>query len=95
MKDLTQQILYSFSDRCHLALNNNGAEPDISDTVIERVLDQTTEVIVGSTAYRVSSFFKKDAKVTVADKISRLIERDIMLTEENETTSKTTGISGR
>jgi len=39
--------------------------------------DNISTVIIGDTTYIVSSFFRKDAKGDVIDKVRRLIERDV------------------
>jgi tRNA A37 N6-isopentenylltransferase MiaA len=53
-------------------LNEKRAEIKVSDLPPVK----TVEVIIGGTAYLVSSFFKKDAKGDAVDKVRRLIERD-------------------
>ena len=77
MKNILSQLckdkVFAFLARCRLVLKDRSGEANLGDLMPFKV----AEVIVGSTTYLVSSFFKKDAKGNVVDKISRLIERDV------------------
>jgi hypothetical protein len=52
--------------------DSKRAEAEVGDLPPFKV----AEVIIKGTTYIVNSFFKKDAKYDVVDKVGRLIERD-------------------
>ncbi len=80
MKKPLRQLFFTLFERSRLVLGNNRAEAYLSDLPPYKV----AEVVIKGTTYIVSSFFKKDAKGTVVDKISRLIEREVMSNAKNE-----------
>jgi len=90
-KEIAKEIFYRF----RLAVSNNRASLDLSGTALEKGLIKTAEVIIGSTTYLVSCFYKKNAKGNVVDKIGRLIERDAESIIESVVASNTTGNPGR
>jgi hypothetical protein len=65
-------IITEFLTRTKRILNEKRAEMKVSDFPPFKVV----EVVIGSTTYLVSSFFKKDAKGNAVDKVRRLIERE-------------------
>ena len=68
IKRFFRRLSVSFKYIC----NSKRAEMKVSDLPPFKI----AEIIIGGTTYIVNSFFKKDAKGNVVDKISRLIERD-------------------
>jgi hypothetical protein len=59
-------------ERFWFLMKEKRAEITVSDLPPFKV----AEVIIGGTTYIINSFFKKDAKGDVVDKVRRLIERD-------------------
>jgi hypothetical protein len=60
------------------------------NTVLSAEPGKTSEIMIGDTTYIVSSFYKREAKGNVVDKIRRLIERDV----EIENTALNNNYSG-
>lgn len=83
--------VFAFLARTAFVLKDRSGEATLGDLPPFKV----AEFIVGGTTFLVSSFFKKDAKGSVVDKISRLIERDALSITEKEEISNTTGMSSR
>ena len=69
---LWKEIIIEFWFRFKRIINEKRAEGKLSELPAAKVV----EVIVSGTTYLVSSFYKKNAKCNVVDKISRLIGRD-------------------
>ena len=65
-------IITEFLSRIKRILDEKRAEITVSDLPPFKV----AEIVIGSTTYIVNSFFKKDAKGNVVDKVRRLIERE-------------------
>ena len=86
-----KNLLYELADRFIYVMKDKRAEAYLSDLPPFKI----AEVVIGGTTYLVSSFFKKNAKGSVVDKISRMIERDADFTTEQEKVTNTTGISSR
>ena len=57
--------------------------PNGNNTVLSDLPDNTTNIFIGDTTYIVSSFFNKDAKSDVINKVRRLIEREVDADAEN------------
>ena len=72
MGGMRLNIIKMFFTRIKRILDEKRAEITVSDLPPFKV----AEVVIGGTTYIVSSFFKKDAKGNVVDKVRRLIERD-------------------
>ena len=81
--------------RLRYVLKDKTASLDLRDSVIAEKIDRAAEVVIGNTTYLVSSFFKKNAKSDVVDKVRRLIERDADSVTENGKVTNTTGSSNR
>ena len=69
---ILKKVCTEFWNRTTRVLNEIRAEITVSDLPPFKV----AEVVIGGTTYIVSSFFKKDAKGNVVDKVRRLIERE-------------------
>ena len=67
-----KQFIAVWLDKILSCLRDNRGELTIKNT--------TTKTTIGNTTYAVSSFFNTGVKVTVLDKITRLIERDTAAT---------------
>ena len=91
----SKEIILEIFCRFRYVISNTRASLDLSDSVFAEKFDKAAEVVIGKTTYLVSSFFKKNAKGNVVDKISRMIERDVSMTAEREKVTNTTGSSSR
>ena len=78
MGGMLLNIIKILFTRIKRILDEKRAEIKVSDLPPFKV----AEVVIGGTTYIVNSFFKKDAKGNVVDKVRRLIEREAENTPE-------------
>ena len=76
--NIIKATIIEFLSRTKRILDEKRAEITVSDLPPFKV----AEIVIGGTTYIVNSFFKKDAKGNVVDKVRRLIEREAENTPE-------------